>query len=52
MACHLIGTKPLSEIKFYRHSYIFIQENPLKNVVWKMAAIVHRIKCVNGGVIE
>ena len=30
-----------------RNSYIFIQENPLENVVWKMAAILSRPQCVN-----
>ena len=27
---------------FYRNSYIFIEENALENVVWKMAAILFR----------
>ena len=30
-----------------RYSYIFIQENPFQNVVWKMAAISSRPQCVN-----
>ena len=29
-----------------RNSYIFIQENPFENVVWKMAAILSRPQCV------
>ena len=32
---------------FNRYSSIFIQENPLENVVWKMAAILCRPQCVN-----
>ena len=32
---------------YYRNSYIFIQENPLENVVWKMASILSRPQCVN-----
>ena len=32
---------------FNRNSYIFIQENPLENVVWKIAAIMSRPQCVN-----
>ena len=31
---------------FNQNSYIFIQENPFKNVVWKMAAILSRPRCV------
>ena len=31
---------------FYRNSYIFIQENPFENVVWKMASILCRPQCV------
>ena len=27
--------------------YIFVQENAFENVVWKMAAILSRPKCVN-----
>ena len=34
-----------------RNSYIFIQENPFENVVWKMAAILSRPQCVKGNVI-
>ena len=30
-----------------RNSYIFIQENPFENVVWKMAAILSWPQCVN-----
>ena len=33
--------------KFYWNSYIFIQENALENVAWKMAAILSRPQCVN-----
>ena len=29
-----------------RNSYIFIQENPFDNVVWKMASIMSRPQCV------
>ena len=32
---------------FNRNSCIFIQENALENVVWKMAAILSRPQCVN-----
>ena len=31
---------------FDRNSYIFHQENPFENVVWKMAAILSRPQCV------
>ena len=31
---------------FNRNSYIFIQENPFENIVWKMAAILSRPQCV------
>ena len=30
-----------------RNSYIFIQENQIEKVVWKMAAILSRPQCVN-----
>ena len=30
-----------------QNSWIFIQENPSQNVVWKMAAILSRPQCVN-----
>ena len=30
-----------------RNVYIFIQVNATKNVVWKMAAILYRLQCVN-----
>ena len=55
MAYRLTGTKPLSESKLEycqmdprnkpqwnlnQNSYIFIQENAIENVVWKMAAIL------------
>ena len=30
-----------------RNSYIFIQENPFENGVWKMASILSRPQCVN-----
>ena len=32
---------------FNWNSYIFIQENPFENVVWKMTAILSRSQCVN-----
>ena len=32
--------------KFYRNSYIFIQENAFENVIWKMADILCRPQCV------
>ena len=35
-----------------RNLYIFIQENPLENVVWKMAAILSRPQCVNPSGVE
>ena len=31
---------------FYQNSYIFIQENPFENGVWKMASILSRHQCV------
>ena len=31
---------------FKRNSFIFIQENPFENVVWKMASILSRPQCV------
>ena len=34
----------LSEIP----TFSFIQENPFENVVWEMAAILYRPRCVNG----
>ena len=55
MACRLTGAKPLSELmleicwleamnklqwNFNGNSYIFIQEHPIENVIWKMAAIL------------
>ena len=61
MACSLVCAKPLSEPmleyyqmdprnelqwNFYQNSFIFIQENPFENVVWKMAAILSRLQCV------
>ena len=32
---------------FHQNWYIFIQENPFEYVVWKMAAILSRLQCVN-----
>ena len=34
-------------MNFNRNSYIFIQEHPLENGVWKMASILSRPQCVN-----
>ena len=49
MACRQVGAKPLSnqmlgycnklQWNLKRNSYIFIEENALENVVWKMASI-------------
>ena len=39
----LIGTPGTN---FNRNSYIFIQENPFQNIVWKMAAVLSRTQCV------
>ena len=63
MACHQAGAMPLKQCwnivnwtpgnriqwNLNRNSYIFIQENALENVVWKMAAILSRPQCVNFG---
>ena len=64
MVCRLVGAKPLPEPMLEncyldprnrlqwnvnRNLYIFIQENPFENVVWKMAAILSRPQCVKGG---
>ena len=48
VAILLIGP-PRSKLRWNvnRNSYIFIQENPFENVVWKMAAILSRPQCVN-----
>ena len=35
-----------------QNSYIFIQENALANVVWKMAAILPRPQCVKNIIIK
>ena len=35
-----------------RNSYIFIQENPFENVVWKMAVILARTQCVNSFLLD
>ena len=61
MACRLVGAKPLSEHicwnivnltfknklqwNFNKKSYIFIQQNPIENVVWKLSAILPRSQC-------
>ena len=45
--CQLDPYRNKTSVKFYRNSYIFIQENPFQNVVWKMAAILSRAQCVN-----
>ena len=42
-----LGTNFSMLIDVNRNSYIFIQENPFENVVWKMAAILSRPQCVN-----
>ena len=62
MACRLDDTKPLSKPmlecclldpqeqlkwKLKRNSYVFIQENAIANVVWKMATILYRPQRVN-----
>ena len=46
---HQILLDPQEQIsmKFYRKSYIFIQENSFENVIWKMASILSRPQCVN-----
>ena len=62
MACHLVGAKLLSEPKWnivnaqlgthfseILYSYIFIQENALKNVVGKISAILFRPQYINWG---
>ena len=36
-----------TSVKFKSRFNIFIQENPFENVVWKMAAILSRLQCVN-----
>ena len=36
-----------NSVKFKWNPYIFIQENAIENVVWKMAAILSRPQCVN-----
>ena len=40
---------PRNELRWNlnRNSYVFIQENPFENVVWKMASILSRPQCVN-----
>ena len=57
MACHLVGARLLSkpmlkycqsdklQWNFNQNSYIFIQENPSKDVVWKKAAILSWPQC-------
>ena len=35
-----------------RNSYIFIQENPFENVIWKMATTLSRTQCVNRRVLQ
>ena len=68
MACSLAGAKPLSETTngmlligpletnfseiLIKSLYVFIQENALENVVWKMAAILSRPQCVKQGDCE
>ena len=37
---------PLGNFGEIRNSYIFIQENAIEDVVWKMAAILSRPRCV------
>ena len=45
MACRLVGAKPLCEPMM---EYISIQENAFESVVYEMAAILSRPKCVKG----
>ena len=64
MACHQAGTNPFSEPMLgwalgnnnqwdiNRKWHIFIQENPIENVVWKMAAIVPSPLCANETAID
>ena len=69
MACRLPGPKPLSEPmlgyceldpwnklqwNLNRNLYIFIQETAFENVVWKMASILSRPRCVKrqGDIIQ
>ena len=61
MACRLDGAKPFSEpmleynwldlweqtSNINRNLYIFIQENGCEDVVWKMAPILSRSRCIN-----
>ena len=47
----ILWIRPLEKISeiFNQNPYIFIQENAIQNVVWKMAAILSRPQCVNTG---
>ena len=42
-----IGPLGTNQWHLNRNSYIFIQENPFKNVVWEMETILSRIQCGN-----
>ena len=46
---NIVNWTPRNKLQWnvYRNSYIFIQENPFENVVWKMVAILSRPQCVN-----
>ena len=45
---NIVNWTPRNKLQwnFNRNSYIFIQENPFENVVWKMAAMLSRSQCV------
>ena len=62
MACHLFGTKPLSEpmmtycqldpkenisMNYYLKFKVFIQQNAFENIIWEMADILFQSQCVN-----
>ena len=42
----LIGPSGTTSVKLYRNSYIFIESNAFKNVVYKMVSISSRPQCV------
>ena len=35
-----------------RNSYIFIQENPFENVIWKIAVILSWSQCVKSALVQ
>ena len=51
LTLNMLLNKP-SSLQWFGVTYIFIQENPFENVVWKMAAILSRPQCIKTNIYD